>query len=204
MNRNEKIQRARAAAHDSYKGETLQAQAIAILASLASKNVLPKYVRDEYQQGLIDLRLADDPTPAAVEPIEGESDAQYDARVIKAQQKHGRKIAAWARKRVNRAMAALEKDHGIEVPRDARGGADNAKKAEPAEPETASEDVGQQADGKGTDERPTLDTSKSGQQAAADTLMAAIASRKDSEARTEALAAFETVAAFLKLDTGLN
>lgn len=201
MNKQAKLQSATAAARDLYAGESLQAQAIAALAGLATKGVLPKYIRDQFQQALIDLRLNDDPAPAAVETVEGESDQQYDARVVKAQRKHGNKVAAWSRKRVNRAMRALEKNHNIEVPRDARGGGENAKKAEA--PKTGETGDGQ-PESKGTDERPAIDTSKAGQQAAFDTLMAATASRKETDKRAEALNALETLAAFHKLDSGLS
>ena len=214
MNKQQKTVAAQDAGRMYNSAANVGVQALAALAALAVNRVLAKYLRDAFQSAMLIDELERDKF-GGIEPVADESDVQHEKRLAKAQAQHEKRVAARVRQRVSRAFNKLEKVHGVEVPRDARGGGANAKggqtgKAETEQAETAetgNAETGkaeQASTGKGADTIAPVKITKPAQQVAIDTLLAAVARHKPTDERDDVLLAVEKVAAFLKLDSGLK
>lgn len=202
----EKVDRARQLGRAFSNIAAESAQVLAALAGLATGKRLPKYARDAFSAGALERELEIDPfNPESVEHVESESDKQHDARVKKAEEAHNKKVAARIRQRVKRAYKVLERDHGITVELDKRGGAKNAAGGDEkaATREATRETVDAIRSAEAPDELPPARGVKKGKalpgvQESVDALAAAIVSADEpKDARNLAWGSLERVAAFL-------
>lgn len=181
---------------------------LAALASLATGKYLPKYARDEFQNGAIERELELSPfNPESLDSRESESDKARAAREEKARKAHGNTIFRRVQKRVNRAMLKLESEHGVSVQRGKQGGGDNAKgspdKQAAREAVTAIRSAEAPAEPPKSLQSRGVKTGKAkpDAQSSVDALaMAIVASDAPKESRNIAWGALAQVAAFLKCE----